>query len=566
MTKEIMNYTDSQNTCFTFLEEKVCNYSKTEVDVVKYDNLDDNIEKAWNFLEETHKLGTDECVCVRALATKTNSWDKFTIPKELVIFRFDKENFEIFKKFMVRLIKAKRIYNFYYNTYKISIRKAKETYEEKGGFWGKTCNVSSTDMIIADFDDFTHEQYLELKKDLEKRGLHGTIDVMSGHGYHIIFKLENKSKDQQLLLKMIKILQEAGYNPDIKCQDAARIMRLPFFFNQKPTKYNTASLAEVITSKSRTFSIEEIFTAFGYDYNTFKLEKYYKEKKKAGRPKAKKDIKITCNEDVDLYEEFKDFNINIDELPIGIKNMMKGFLKGYSNVQTMILTVFFKSNGYELEDIQKIVEKVETINGNLWNDWDVSEEVDRFYYQYNYINKYLLMDMEQEFGDIRLNYDKKNMFKIPIGVMEPGLLKLYAYLLVNENAKKKDILKALDITNNTLDTLRKHPVIIYENRNYNINKSLEFEHYIYVQKELLNNILSLSKNQFSIYCYLYYRMGLKNEIKTSIQSISKTCLMSEKTVSNNIQELEKLNKITVVRSKYDSKTNNKESNIYKFIK
>lgn len=408
-------------------------YSKIETETIEYRNLKQNIVRSWTFLQKTHNLKAGECLCIRALPTKNNEWDNWCIPKELVIFDYNGAEYDKYAEFVTKLVNSKRIYNFYYNTYNISKSKADATCKEReGGFFGKTCNVSSTSIIILDFDNFTHDNYLELKQDLEARGLNGTLDIMSGNGYHIIFRLKENCKDEQLLLKMIKVFQELGYTPDIACQDAARIMRIPFFFNQKPKKYVTSKMSEILDGEysSKLFTVEEIFEKLGFDYNTFNLEDYYK-KKKVGRPttKKKENLDIEYKEDVDLHTLYRDCNLRVDELPTGIKNMLMGLRKGYSNLQVMILTIFFKRKGYSLEEIQNILEIVESINSNKWNNWCVQDEVERFYNNYGYINKFTLLDMEQYFGEIKIEY-KEEMFKIPIGVMEPGALKLYTLLFI----------------------------------------------------------------------------------------------------------------------------------------
>ena len=103
------------------------------------------------------------------------------------------------------------IYNFYYGTYNININAAREKCREDGkGFFGKKVNASSLSMLILDFDNFELEDYLKLKNDLKERGLDGTIDLMSGHGFHIIFRLSKNYEDEYLLLKMIKIKQTLG--------------------------------------------------------------------------------------------------------------------------------------------------------------------------------------------------------------------------------------------------------------------------------------------------------------------------------------------------------------------
>lgn len=542
-------------------------YERKEYEKHYYDNLKQNISRAWQYLKNTHRLQSGECVCLRALPTATSEWDEWCIPKELVIFNYNSESYKEFEKFITSKVNSKRIYNFYYNIYNINVRRAKETLREREkGFFGNSCNVGSTSILICDFDDFTQNDYIKMKEDFNRRGLNGTIDNMTGHGYHIVFRLKENSEDEYLLLKFIKILQENGYNPDVQCQDCARIMRLPFFFNQKPKKYNTVSISELTNGEycSRLFTVEEIFQAFGFDYDTFNLENYYNKKKAERKNTVKKtETEITYKEDVDLYD-FYEF-LNVDELPNGIKNMLRGFRKGYTNLQTYCLTMFFKRKGYDLETVKQIIEITESVNGNSWNSISAVSEAERFFDNYSFIGKYTLMDLESVFGEIIMNYDEQ-MYKIPVNVMKPTEMKLYSYLLLNNDAKKKDIIENLGITNNTVDKVVKESnFITVNNRLYNVNKDTEFKNFIYVNSEFINSILSLSNNEFSVFCYLYHRIGIKNEVRTSIQSIKNNCFISEKTITNTIKELEEHKRIQVIRSKYNYVQSKKESNLYKII-
>lgn len=534
---------------------------------IEYKNIENNIRQSWCFLQLTHKLDKGECLCIRALPTKTNKWDKWCIPSELVIYGYTQEEYMKYYKFLKGKINGKRIYNFYYNIYNINIEHAKEIWQEKGGFLGKTCNVSSTNIIMADFDDFTLEDYYRLKEDFKNKGLDGTVDVMSGHGFHIIFRLKERSYDEQLLLKFIKVLQENGYNPDVACQDAARIMRLPFFYNQKPLKYNVATLSEVtdgIVYKSKTFTVEEIFEKLGFDYNNFSLEDYYKERKKVNRQK-REIIKneILFNKEVDLIKEYNNVNLNLLELPEGILNMLKGFRKGYSNLQTMVLTLYFKRKGILLEDIQKILNIVKNINGNTWNTWDVEDEVERFYINYNYINKFLLMDMEDTFGTIKMEYEN-NLCRIPIGLLKPSELKLYLYLLINKDVKKVDIINNLNFSNNKIDRIvKENSLFIVENRRYKINTDVKFDNYLLCNKDYIYKLLKLEDNQISVYSYLYFKQNIKKEIQISHLSISNGTLISESTIKTTIKELQKKELLQVQTFKWNKELQKKESNIYK---
>ena len=90
--------------------------------------------------------------------------------------------------------------------------------------------------------------------------------------------------------------------------------------------------------------------------------------------------------------------------------MLKGFVPGYSNLQTLVLTLYFKSKNLKLETIQDILNITESINTNKWNYWITDNEVERFYNNYNYINKYTLLECEEKFGEINF-YNNNRIYK-----------------------------------------------------------------------------------------------------------------------------------------------------------
>lgn len=553
-----------------FLE--CCYKKKYAKDRPTYPFINNNFERSWNFLKQTHKLQDGECLCLRSLCFNENKWDKYCYSQELVLYDFSKKSYTQYKRWLRGKCNAEsRIYNFYYGTYNININAAKEECREKGkGFFGKKVNASSLSMLILDFDNFELEDYLKLKNDLKERGLDGTIDLMSGHGFHIIFRLSKNYEDEYLLLKMIKIFQSLGYNPDTACQDAARVMRLPFFYNSKLEKGKSV-MAEIICGETdnKEFTVEEVFEKLGFDYNTFYLDSFYsKDKKKVGRPKKvepteKKKVEIEEKE-IDLEEKYGSI-LNLFELPDGIKNMLRGFVPGYSNLQTLVLTLYFKSKNLKLETIQDILNITESINTNKWNYWITNNEVERFYNNYNYINKYTLLECEEKFGEINF-YDNNRIYKIPVGMLNPSDLRLYTYLLINKNKRKKDILKDLNISNNTLDKILKDSIYFgIKDKIYYI-KDFEFTYYIKVDKEFLNKILKMTKNQSTIYCCLYYKIGIRKDIQTSILSIKNFTFLSESSIKTTLKELEKNEYIKIQRSHYSKIKENKECNIYKLLK
>jgi hypothetical protein len=546
------------------------NYIKKESYIPIYDDLDKNIKASWNFIKMTHDIHSNEVCCIRGLATKTNEFDKYCFNKEFVIWSFNNEDFEKYKKFISGLINSKRTYNIFYNTFKISPAKVREWNEEheKNGFFGKGCNVTATNMVVLDFDGMDFDQYQDLKQFLLDRGLKGTIDIMSGHGYHIVFRIEDCS-DKLILFKFIKIFQELGFNSDITCQDPGRVFRLPYFYNIKP-KYEFATLCEIVNKDedSKVYKVEEIFEKLGYDYNTFNLDKYYEDKKKERTKKEKQPKQKTKNEtqvvnfdmDFDLDDIYTE--LNFDEIPLGIQNMLKGFVEGYSNIQVYCLTMFFKQKGLDLDDIISIIKKCENINNNDWNNWDTEQEIIRFYNNYNYLNKYIYKELETIFGSFSFNIE--DTYIIPVGY-DAKDTQLYIYLLCHGNQRKKDILEGLHISNNKLDRIMEtSKLCLVNNHVYSISNH-EFGKYIRVNCELLHILSTLNHNQLACYVYIRFRCGISRNIQTSIESFKNVIGLSEKTITNSLKELEELNLINIKRFKpiiKDGEFCEKESNIY----
>lgn len=90
------------------------NFKRHEQEKATYNDINQNISRAWNFLKSTHRLQRGECLCLRAVGTSTNKYDKWAGSEELIISDFDNYHYEEFKNFMTKKVNSKRIYNFYF--------------------------------------------------------------------------------------------------------------------------------------------------------------------------------------------------------------------------------------------------------------------------------------------------------------------------------------------------------------------------------------------------------------------------------------------------------------------
>lgn len=318
---------------------------------------------------------------------------------------------------------------------------------------GRIENVTSTNLLAVDLDSYNFEEYKQIRKLLLDRDII-PMEVSSGHGFHILIKIETCT-DKELLDKWLKVLSDYNVDVDKHCKNPGRVYRLPFFYNVKSAKYDTVVKSEIIEGEYGvpTYNVVDIFQRFGYDYEKWN-ELYIKKIKeinildntKMAQPSLSNNDKncvqnqthkITDAELVILYPM-----LDITVLPEGIKSMLKGFIEGYTYYQLMCMVLFFKRSKYSLEQILDIVTVTESINGNDWNSWDTLDEAEYFYHNIYGINIEELEGLETEFGDIMFPvYDCG--LKVPLGIMKPNELKLYLYLLRYGAGRKKDITLSL---------------------------------------------------------------------------------------------------------------------------
>ena len=297
--------------------------------------------------------------------------------------------------------------------------------------------------------------------------------------------------------------------------------------------------------RNNIYSINELFSKLGQDYETFTIEKTER-KKSTGRTKKEETEQIEETETISIndVDVEKLYNIDMRKIPQGIYNMLKGFQRGYANLQVMSLTLYFKNRGCTCEEIIDILKTTEKINGNDWNEWNIEDEVKRIYNNYDYLSKFIRDELENEFGSFEMG------FCVPVGIYNPKHLKIYIFLLMNGSCKKKDIINGLGISNNTVDSIMKNNNLIkLENRIYSINET-EFDNFLMIDKKELEKLNSLDYKELGIYTYLKWRTGLKKSVKVSILTMSEKIGIATHTISETIKSLEKRGLIKVKRFKY----------------
>ena len=125
---------------------------RKENELNEYENLEQNIIRSWNMLKKTHILKNNECCSVRAVTYKLYQEDMGAGSHEHIIYNFDEKGFEDYRNFIIKYICFKRVYNFYFNIYKISIKAGIERQEEREkGFMASNKTTSTTNLISLDF-------------------------------------------------------------------------------------------------------------------------------------------------------------------------------------------------------------------------------------------------------------------------------------------------------------------------------------------------------------------------------------------------------------------------------
>lgn len=523
----------------------------------------------------------NECICIRALIDHKKTKRRCG-NHELVIHSLDWIGFAAFEKFVMKhLFHRDAVYNLFYNIYKVDCVKG-ECFRRATGYKmiGRAENVTSTNLLAIDLDSYSFEEYKEIRKLFLDRGII-PIEVSSGHGFHLLIKIETCT-DKGLLAKWLKVMSDYNVNVDQHCKDPGRVYRLPFFYNVKSAKYDTVVKAGIMEGEYGvpTYTVEDVFQRFGYDYKNWDKNLYEVkadntgcnapasktgvkpavEKKKAGvQQKCYKSL--TDEELAGLYPM-----LDMAVLPVGIRSMLMGFVEGYTYYQLMCMVLFFKRSQYSLEQIKDIVTVTEAINGNDWNSWDTVEEAEYFYHHIYGMDMEELDDLETEFGSITFPaYDSG--LKVPLGVMKPNELKLYLYLLRHGESRKKDITTSLQISANKLDRIMASAILI---KKYGLKYSImdkKVKNYIYLSEEELDTYLQWDGNEIAVYLYLKYRCGDDDSIQTSRESIMKAAGISHATVTKAVQALENRKLVSVKRKEEQHHLikEQRESNIYTLL-
>lgn len=534
------------------------NYTKLDFEEDNKRWLEQDIIRAYDFLQKTHILENDDKALLRVLNTRKNEYDEYCKKSDEYIL----SDFESFKKFILKYKKSdKRIFDIFYNVFNYDRYKMKESLKYGSKFLGTKANASNTSILIADFDGVTYEEYLNtIKPQFFNRGIE-TIDIWSGHGIHTIILLDKNCDDAKVFEKWIITLQSNNLEPDIACKDAARIMRLPFFNNTK-AKYEMMTRAEIITDTNKRYNLKEVFSKFGQDYENIDIEEEITKLPRKTRKTLSNqvfDVNLLNIEDLEKY-----YDIDVKVFPEGVQNMLKGLVKGYSNLQVMFLTVYFKKF-FEKEQIIDILTKLEAINGNTWNTWNIEDEVERFY-EYTGISRFDFLELQQIFG--RMEIEKENEVKITQDLFQYSAKEIQLYLGFKRagiaSCKGFELQQLSGLKQSTVYTVvgnliqkRGHFYLLNEEK---LNK--DENGYVILDREKMANLVFGDADITKVYLYLKFRQQNQTSVHIKKESIAEALGYSRQSISKYLKKLEEKRLIKIERGHYLKDTEKRISDTY----
>lgn len=257
-------------------------------------------------------------------------------------------------------------------------------------------NAKDTNILVADFDNISEENFDKYYIEFISLNIEPSITIFSGHGYQCIWKLNKNYDDLMLLKKFTKQLLALGFPVDDKIKDCARLMRVPGTFNCKdldsiiPTYIYKQTLKE---NKLKEYSVEDLFTKIkSISYNT---------------------EENCCSGNLqEIYPM-----LNIKQLPLPIQKMLQGFVEGKANNVLMFLTLYFRELGFSKGKIKEIISILAKQGTYPWDEDFVLKEVDRFFYNRQYLAKTVYLSSLKEFGYFDFQLTNNENLKINNYVM-----------------------------------------------------------------------------------------------------------------------------------------------------
>lgn len=382
-----------------------------------------NIEELYNFIVDTHpQVNSDfnQCVDIKAVFRTAG---KYVKPNKIFYSNSEKQREEL-QKFIDTLDESGRAYCLYYSVYTFN-PEDKQTITKD--------NAQSTQMLCTDLDHITESEFSPIFDKLKENGLEPNYSIFSGHGFQLIYKLDNPSTDKELLAEFTDAMKANGYPVDEKIKDCARVMRLPHTVNNKDPEHPVKTY--IYSTHEGAYSLKDIQNKLG-------MKKQQKETAK----KAPKEGKKTETQDFTAYDDKflqRTYTcISTDKLPAPIKAVLMGFRNGYTDKQIRGIVLYLRD--YEGAELDAIISTVQTLASidtfNYTGDVipDITRKVKALFYKYDYKFNY---DDLKEFGSMRGKVVDRSELKLHNSPFKEDISNkaFYAYLrlLLEQKYKHK---------------------------------------------------------------------------------------------------------------------------------
>lgn len=471
--------------------------------------------------------------------------------KSLNLWRYDTKSLTYLKQFLSKHNGEPNC--LYYSVFRFDTDVKSITAAGKEAQAGKITTMSArlAETIVFDFDNIDESRRRELVIMFEESGLRLTW-IFTGNGYHGLIHLSEVIRDNRLIKMLVNMFNNKGFNIDEHCVDTARVMRLPFTYNNKDPK-NPIPTKLVEVSEER-YSPDYLFSLLTFMPN----EELIKDRG-----------------DLRLLSEY--------DLPKPIKQMLTFVPQGYRNSSLGFLVGFLKTNlGFGHEQLYTIMKEwAKEACSPIYPSVEFRRDFDRFFFsgalQYS-------SSLTAQFGYIDFNefarLQKKHYLYLNTQIFDlaetPGELRVFLVIKLLEHSGDKgisihDIVEWSEINFKfrrdglTINAIRKDlkggtrnkllykknghrkegkPDLYYTNQLFNLSSG----HYLLPANDADVFLSSLNLNQLKLYLYLSYLQSFGVQF-ISQQKLADDLDISRPRVSTLIKELEKLRFIRVDRDR-----------------
>lgn len=370
-----------------------------------------DIKKIYDFMGISHKQvnnNYEEVAEIRALRRDKEGARPL---RSFTYYKYNEKQLEYLTKQIEELDALEIPYCLYYSVYSFNSKEGKRV---------NTNNSISTSILVSDYDHINEEEFRKYLDKLIKIGLEPNYTVFTGHGYQTIHILDEASTDKDLLSKYTNLLLKKGFPVDTTIKDSARIMRLPYTYNNKDPKKPIATF--IYSEKPGAYNLDNIFNTL----NKLETIPGYKEEIKKVIPavavEEAEEKELTYFDNDFLKATYINTSIIIDKTPAPIKAILMGLRNGKSDKMIRGLTLYLRDYaGLSLEDIieiNKILINLDTYNYVGDVKLDIDRKVKSLFYKYDY--KFSYTDVK-EFGDMSNK------------VVDNSIMRLDNYMLKQDN-------------------------------------------------------------------------------------------------------------------------------------